>query len=119
MFPAGAPGVALLLLRISLAAAILQDGTDCQKLALGPFIWVAVAAQSLLLCVGFMTPVVSVVTCVFDLVILFVAPQTEMPFLVLSSLNAVAIALLGPGAYSLDARLFGRRKIVFPSDGRP
>lgn len=28
---------------------------------------------------------------------------------------AAAIALLGPGAFSLDARLFGRREIVIPN----
>jgi uncharacterized membrane protein YphA (DoxX/SURF4 family) len=31
---------------------------------------------------------------------------------------AAAIALLGPGAYSVDARLFGRREIVFPASSR-
>ena len=120
MFPVGAPGVALLLLRVSLAAAILVGGSDCQKPAFGPLIWVAVAAQSLLLCIGLMTPVVSVIACVFDLLSLLVpVTHTDMRFIVLSSLNAAAIALLGPGAYSLDARLFGRRVIVFRSDGRP
>jgi hypothetical protein len=29
-----------------------------------------------------------------------------------AGLNAIALALLGPGAYSLDARLFGRRMLV-------
>jgi hypothetical protein len=120
MFPEGAPGVALLLLRISLAAAILEGGSDCQTLAFGPLIWVAVAAQSLLLCIGLMTPVVSAVACLFDLVSLLVpAVHADIRLVVLSSLNAAAIALLGPGAYSLDARLFGRRVIVFRSDGRP
>ena len=30
------------------------------------------------------------------------------------ALNALALALLGPGAYSLDARRFGRRLVVLP-----
>jgi hypothetical protein len=29
-------------------------------------------------------------------------------------ISAVALALLGPGAFSLDGRLFGRREIVIP-----
>lgn len=31
---------------------------------------------------------------------------------------AVAIGLLGPGAFSLDARLFGRREIIIPPVAR-
>jgi uncharacterized membrane protein YphA (DoxX/SURF4 family) len=118
MFPAGAPGIALLMLRVSLAAAILDGGPDCLKTSVAPPICVVLAAQSLLLCIGFITPVVSVIACVFELASLVIAAQTDMRFIVLSSLNAAAIALLGPGAYSLDARLFGRRLIVFRSDGR-
>jgi uncharacterized membrane protein YphA (DoxX/SURF4 family) len=34
-------------------------------------------------------------------------------------ITAVALALLGPGAYSLDGRLFGRREIVIPPASRP
>ena len=29
-------------------------------------------------------------------------------------IGTVSIALLGPGAFSLDARLFGRREIIIP-----
>jgi uncharacterized membrane protein YphA (DoxX/SURF4 family) len=32
---------------------------------------------------------------------------------------ALALALLGPGAYSIDARWFGRREIVFTGDSLP
>jgi uncharacterized membrane protein YphA (DoxX/SURF4 family) len=32
---------------------------------------------------------------------------------------SVAITLLGPGAFSLDARLFGRREIIIPEASRP
>jgi uncharacterized membrane protein YphA (DoxX/SURF4 family) len=32
---------------------------------------------------------------------------------------SMAITLLGPGAFSLDARLFGRREIIIPEASRP
>jgi hypothetical protein len=32
---------------------------------------------------------------------------------------AVAVALLGPGAFAVDARLFGRREVVIPRPSRP
>jgi uncharacterized membrane protein YphA (DoxX/SURF4 family) len=31
----------------------------------------------------------------------------------------ISITLLGPGAFSLDARLFGRREIIIPGRSRP
>ena len=33
--------------------------------------------------------------------------------------TAAALTLLGPGAFSLDGRLFGRREIVIPPSSRP
>lgn len=32
---------------------------------------------------------------------------------------SIALVLLGPGAFSLDARLFGRREIIIPQSLRP
>jgi uncharacterized membrane protein YphA (DoxX/SURF4 family) len=32
---------------------------------------------------------------------------------------SITITLLGPGAFSLDARLFGRREIIIPEASRP
>jgi hypothetical protein len=119
MFPEGAPGLALLMLRISLAAAVLDGGPDCLKLTVTTLICVALATLSLLLCLGFLTPVVSTVACLSELTVLLHAGHIDWRFTVLCSLNAAAIALLGPGAYSLDARLFGRRVIVFRPDGKP
>jgi uncharacterized membrane protein YphA (DoxX/SURF4 family) len=31
---------------------------------------------------------------------------------------AAAVLLIGPGAFSLDARWFGRREVVIPADRR-
>jgi hypothetical protein len=115
VFPAGAPGIALLILRVSLAGAMLDNCRDVDKPPVLPLICLALAAQSLLLCLGLLTPIVSIVACVFELIAWFVSSHTDARFIALSGLNAAAIALLGPGAYSLDSRLFGRREIVFPS----
>lgn len=35
---------------------------------------------------------------------------------VLVAANALAVAFVGPGAFSVDARLFGRREIFVPRD---
>jgi hypothetical protein len=110
----GAPGIALLILRISLAAAILDNCFDVIKPTVLPLICLALTVASLFLCLGLLTPIVSIIACVFELTALFVAGPTDVRFTALSGLNAAVIALLGPGAYSLDARRFGRREIVFP-----
>lgn len=103
------------MLRVSLAAAILDGNPDCLRPSAGPLICLALLAQGILLCIGFATPITSVIACLFELVSPFLAAHADIRFAVLSGLNAGAIALLGPGAYSLDARLFGRRVIVFRS----
>jgi hypothetical protein len=53
--------------------------------------------------------------CVYSMVNLFGA-SAHLDVLILASLllNSAALALLGPGAYSVDARLFGRRVLVVP-----
>ncbi len=40
------------------------------------------------------------------------------PAALMTIADAVAISLLGPGAFSIDARLFGPREIVVPRDVR-
>jgi hypothetical protein len=109
--------VALLILRISLAAAIVDTGSHCLNSSFVLVILLASAIQSVLLGLGLLTPIVSMAACVFELASLFSSGHADGWFIALSSLNAAAITFLGPGAYSLDARLFGRRKIVLPSGG--
>ena len=77
------------------------------------------------LLIGFLTPIVSVlagVACIASTISLLPPPPVNLFDGALVSLDmaamAVAVALLGPGAFSLDARLFGRREIVIPSSPR-
>ena len=124
-FPGGLPGVGLLLLRstIGFTAAVqgvlyLLDG--CTGLAGA---WVAAAllipsGSSLL--IGFLTPAVSILVALGNLGILlswFPPPWNIFNAKLATALmmvTSLAVAFLGPGAFSLDSHLFGRREINIP-----
>ena len=71
--------------------------------------------------IGFLTPIVHVIVAVVESVAIVVqgAPQVMSPPLafahdprILQVAIAIAVALLGPGVYSVDSHLFGRQEIV-------
>ena len=74
-----------------------------------------------LLLIGFLTPVASVSAFLGSVAIAlssFSTTDLTKHIGPLAAFNLAAIALslvlLGPGAFSLDARLFGRREIIIP-----
>jgi uncharacterized membrane protein YphA (DoxX/SURF4 family) len=84
----------------------------------------AIASGSALV-IGFFTPGAGVVAGVSSLFIaLWWVPAPESGLFldpiaaVFIATDAAALVLLGPGALSLDARLFGRREIIIPHEGR-
>lgn len=90
--------------------------------------WVAgllgVAAGVALL-IGFLTPIVAVLTGLgaIGTGLSLLPPSTPNLFeaklsVIFAIIMTAALAFLGPGAYSLDARLFGRREIIIPPVSR-
>ncbi|HEY5808307.1 MAG TPA: hypothetical protein VIT67_10090, partial [Povalibacter sp.] len=61
---------------------------------------------------GFLTPIVASVALVFHVLIWFVIGDFGYAALIVVALDALALALLGPGAYSIDAYRFGLRVVV-------
>ena len=62
---------------------------------------------------GFLTRVISVLISIGGILLLILSPrEIDSSFVIYLIILSVVIFLLGPGAYSIDARLFGRREIV-------
>jgi hypothetical protein len=105
-FPAGWPGLGLLLLRVLVAFMLFTKAT---ALTSGWIVKVPLLTGAILLLVGLTTPIVAVVIGLAGLS-LALSSNEVVQVVGLSG----AIALLGPGAFSIDARLFGRREVFIP-----
>lgn len=112
MFPAGAVGVALLILRISVVTLflLLISGVGYNRYSWWELLLVAVVTLSL--CLGLYTPIFCIISALVELTGIATAKGCNTPLVFVFVLFAIATAILGPGAFSIDARLFGRRLIV-------
>lgn len=106
----------LLLLRIAAAglfALNLTQRFNFASNALHWFVLLLIGLISLSLLLGFLTPILTIVACALAVAQLFATQQVDVVYL-LKILTLAALFFLGPGAYSVDARLFGRRVTVVP-----
>ena len=112
MFPGGWPGAGLLVLRLVAAIPLLIGGhSDSWGVPHEPLYLrvIAIAVGSLLLA-GLWTPVAGALQAIIELWIIFAPGGAMGVHLMLAALGA-SLVMLGPGALSLDARLFGRKRI--------
>ena len=78
------------------------------------------------LLVGFLTPITGISAAIGNsalVVSLFAGSGASAPDKAFTAIDlavlSIALVLLGPGAFSLDAYLFGRREIIIPKGNRP
>jgi putative oxidoreductase len=122
-FPDGWPGFGLLLLRFGAAVPLIYFGvadiTAGPELSLSVALRLIAAAGGLLLLLGLWTPVAGAVVAVAELWYAFSFGLSEWEnlwFHVVLAVLTAGVAMLGPGAWSLDAHFFGRKR--FEMNGR-
>ena len=111
-FPAGAAGAALLLLRGSVIFFLLTGpaGLNCGS----PCCVLISSGLALLIGVGFSTRIVAAVTSLTMIVAVWPTGWVTPLLCVSPALDAGALALIGPGAFSIDALIFGSRTMQVP-----
>jgi len=116
-FADGWPGVGLLLLRLLTGGALIWFGIIGMRDAPAPLM---IALQSVgiaagtILSLGIFTPLAGAFAAVAKvwIAILRFSSHSGDPWIALAqAILAGALAMIGPGAWSIDARLFGRKHI--------
>ena len=117
--------MALLLLRAVLAIALVGVARGClagdSAAAAVSFSFLPGLSAAALLATGFLTPVAGLLAGIqFALIVMRLMPGCggavfDSPMSLVFGIS-ILLAILGsgPGAYSIDARLFGRREIIIP-----
>jgi len=109
------PGAGLLLLRLVVGSVLLRGGANAW--IDGP--WhatlssAALATSGLLLMAGLWTPLAGATVAMIEIARLLTIVPDPLVGLMAATMGA-ALAMLGPGRWSVDARLFGWKRIEAP-----
>ena len=110
-FAAGWPGIGLLLQRFLTAIALLHYGNryfmEAPQSAFNVLHLIG-AGSGIFLLLGLWTPVVGTLVAIVEIPTVFFHAGDPWISFILAMLG-VTLAMIGPGAWSIDARLFGRK----------
>lgn len=109
-FARGWPGTGLLLQRCVAATLLFFSAIVPTAYPSAPLLQITAAAAGVLLLLGLWTPLAGMVVAVSQLALLALHRSEPALSLLLATLGAT-LAMIGPGAWSVDARLFGRKEV--------
>jgi hypothetical protein len=115
-FADGWPGGGILLLRLLAGGALISRGIGATNTGGQTglvVVQIAGAAAGLLILGGLWTPVVGSLAGIGEAWIAFTQPETQSLAIMLAGLG-ISLAMIGPGAWSIDAQLYGRKQILPP-----
>ena len=112
-FAGGRPGIGLILIRLAVAVALVNHagsvllGNPALPMAI---VSVLLGAAAILLVVGLCTPIVATLVALGESCRLLTISPDWLVYLLVAT-TCAALAMLGPGLWSVDARLFGWKRI--------
>jgi uncharacterized membrane protein YphA (DoxX/SURF4 family) len=112
-FPGGLPGAGLALLRAATAIPLVYGGLLTLASSSPMLLEIVAAGAAFLLLIGLWTPIAGALVFVSQLALAILHPIEPWMYVHFAAM-AAALAMLGPGGCSLDARLFGRKQIQIP-----
>ena len=112
-FPGGLPGAGLALLRVATAIPLVSAGLLTVASSSPVLLEMVAAGAAILLLIGLWTPIAGALISVAELGLAILHPVEPWMYVHFAAMGA-ALAMLGPGGCSLDARLFGRKQIQIP-----
>jgi hypothetical protein len=111
-FARGWPGIGLLAMRLVAGTAFCAEAAALFRGAppLTSAVWLLALAAGVGLIAGIWTPVAGSLVATLSLWLAVTRAEDPLAQLLLATMGA-ALALVGPGAFSIDARLFGWKRI--------
>lgn len=119
-FARGLPGAGLLLMRVAVGVTLIQHAASTFIVAPGireAVVQVIGGGAGILLVAGLWTPLAAGLVTIIELRAAFTGPEDPLIHVMLATLGA-GLALVGPGAWSVDARLFGWKRVDLPTSKR-
>lgn len=112
-FAGGWPGLGLILMRAVVGLVLVCSAGSAllnSPALLTTVLSVLLAAAAIFLILGLFTPIVGTLVAVIESCRLVTLSGDRLVYLLLATFGAV-LAMLGPGLWSVDARLFGWKRI--------
>jgi len=115
-FACGWPGIGLLLMRLVVGSSLVALAVPALRSNIhvgSTILWLFLAGSGVLIIAGLWTPIAGTLVAAIEICHFFLLPGELLTTLLLATI-AGALAMLGPGLWSIDARLFGWKRVEAP-----